>query len=383
MSGFRRFLVWLLAFVGPEDRPRPARLALLWVAAALALAGATALAYSLQLRAAGAGFMYLVVVVLLSLLDRLVSSIVFSIASVLALNYFFIEPRFTFGIDSLSDVITLASFLITSAIVIGLVREVRHLGTEYREQARTLDLARQLEQAQAELAHVARVSTLGELSASIAHEVNQPLTAIVTHGDAALRFLHFDPPQVDEVEDALQHMIADGRRASDIIRRIRVLTRKSEAQVAAIDLNEIVREAEPLIARALTDGGAELQLRLAPEALVIEGDRVQLQQVIINLAVNGIQAMAEAGRPRKLLSIASARVDGQARLTVQDTGPGIDAAHLKTLFDPFFTTKAEGLGMGLSICRTILEAHNGRIWADAEVAEGARFNLDVPLQGAV
>ena len=383
MSGFRRFLVWLLAFVGPEDRPRPARLALLWVAAALALAGATALAYSLQLRAAGAGFMYLVVVVLLSLLDRLVSSIVFSIASVLALNYFFLEPRFTFGIDSLSDVITLASFLITSAIVIGLVREVRHLGTEYREQARTLDLARQLEQAQAELAHVARVSTLGELSASIAHEVNQPLTAIVTHGDAALRFLHFDPPQLDEVEDALTRMIADGRRASDIIRRIRALTRKSEAQVAAIDLNEIVREAEPLIARALTDGGAELQLRLAPEALVIQGDRVQLQQVIINLAVNGIQAMAEAGRPRKLLSIASARVDGQARLTVQDTGPGIDAAHLKTLFDPFFTTKAEGLGMGLSICRTILEAHNGRIWADAEVAEGARFNLDVPLQGAV
>jgi C4-dicarboxylate-specific signal transduction histidine kinase len=177
-------------------------------------------------------------------------------------------------------------------------------------------------------------------------------------------------------------MIADGRRAGDIIRRIRALTRKSEAQVAAIDLNEIVREAEPLIARALTDGGAELRMQLAPGSLVIHGDRVQLQQVIINLAVNGIQAMAQAGRPRKLLSIGSARIDGQARLTVQDTGPGIDAAHLKTLFDPFFTTKAEGLGMGLSICRTILEAHNGRIWADAEAGEGARFSFDIPLQGA-
>jgi C4-dicarboxylate-specific signal transduction histidine kinase len=345
----------------------------------IVFAGATGLAYALHLRAAGAGFMYLVVVVVLSLLDSAVSSIVFSVAAVLALNYFFLEPRFTFGIDSISDVVTLVCFLITSLIVVGLVREVRHLGVQNQQQGRTLDLARRLEQAQAELAHVSRVTTLGELSASIAHEVNQPLTAIVTHGDAALRFLHFDPPQTEEVEDALQRMIADGRRAGDIIRRIRALTRKSEAQIAAIDLNEVVREAAPLIARALTDGGAELRLHLAPGELVIQGDRVQLQQVVINLAVNGIQAMA--GRPQKLLTIGSAMVDGHARVTVQDTGPGIDPAHVKTLFDPFFTTKAEGMGMGLSICRTILEAHNGRIWAEAAVTQGALFTLEVPLQG--
>jgi C4-dicarboxylate-specific signal transduction histidine kinase len=237
----------------------------------------------------------------------------------------------------------------------------------------------QLQQAQAELAYITRVMTLGELTASIAHEVNQPLAAIVTSGDASLRFLALDPPQLDEVRDALQRMISDGRRASDVVQRIRALTRRSEPRSVAVDLNHVIRDSVVLVRREVASQRVAMQLDLMPELPSVSGDAVQLQQVVINLIINGIQAMESVTDRVCELLIRSGRSDaGEVLVSVQDSGAGIDPQHLNRLFDAFFTTKPDGMGMGLAICRTIIEAHGGRLWATGNAGPGATFQFSLP-----
>jgi PAS domain S-box-containing protein len=240
----------------------------------------------------------------------------------------------------------------------------------------------QLALAQAELAHVTRVSVLGQLTASISHEVNQPLTAIVTNGNAGLRWLEHRPPQLDEVRNAPERMISEGMRASEVVRRILALVQKSDLEMALLDINTIVNDGVSLVRREMTNHRIALRLDLAPCVMAVRGDRVQLQQVVINLMLNGAQAMTGVDdRPRELAVRSSQDEGGQVLVSVQDSGIGIYPAIASRLFDAFYTTKADGMGMGLSICRTIIEAHGGRIWASANEGPGANFQFVLPSAG--
>ena len=233
--------------------------------------------------------------------------------------------------------------------------------------------------AQAELAHAARVATLGELTASIAHEVNQPLAAIVTSGEAGLRWLRRDIPNMEEVAAAISGIVAEGRRASEIVTRIRAFLKKKPAQQDMLEIGEIIEEAALLVERELSKDGITMTLDTKPGLPPVRGDRIQLQQVLVNLMVNAGQAMAEQSGPR-IVTVSSALADGNSlSITVNDTGPGIPQDDLPRLFDPFFTTKHGGMGMGLAICRTTVESHGGQLSADSPPGSGATFRLILPV----
>lgn len=237
-----------------------------------------------------------------------------------------------------------------------------------------------LDRSTAELAHVTRVTMLGELAASIAHEVTQPLAAIVTCGDAALRWLNRPQPDLPEVGQSINQMIRDAKRASDVIRQIRSMAQKRDPSQAIFDLNAIVRESIELVRRELDGHRVEVDAAYASPPPQVCADRVQLQQVIINLVMNGVQAMSGVtGRPRHM-RIGTRRFDAQhAQVIVEDSGTGISEENAGRLFNAFFTTKAEGMGMGLSICRSIVEAHGGRIWAESQEGKGAVLQFILPL----
>jgi len=240
-----------------------------------------------------------------------------------------------------------------------------------------------LQELQASLAHVTRVTALGELTASIAHEVNQPLAAIVTYGDAGLRWLNREVPQLDEVRSAVERMIDCAKLAGEVIARLRALSRKTTPEMVRLDINEVVNEVLSLIRREIANHQVSVRLDLATSLPPVFGDRVQLQQVILNLLVNGVQAMAlVGGRPRELLIRTTANNAGQILVEVGDSGTGIDPAHAGQLFNAFFTTKADGMGMGLSICRSIIEAHGGRIWASPNAGPGTIVQFTLPAHRA-
>jgi PAS domain S-box-containing protein len=238
-----------------------------------------------------------------------------------------------------------------------------------------------LAKAQAELAHISRVMTLGELTASIAHEVNQPLAAIVTSGEACLRWLGLDAAPLDRVKRSIERMIGDGRRASEVVRRLRALSKKGNLQRAPVNLNEVIEDSIPLVQREFSQHHVSLGLNLANPLPDVIGDRIQLQQVIINLLVNAIQAMASvADRPRELVVRTRLKDANEVLVAVEDSGPGIAPAIEADLFNAFFTTKTNGMGMGLSIGRSIIEAHSGRLWATRNDRGGATFQFSLPLQ---
>jgi PAS domain S-box-containing protein len=240
-----------------------------------------------------------------------------------------------------------------------------------------------LQNAQAELAHATRVTTLGELAASIAHEVNQPLAAIVTDANACLNWLATPNPRLDMVREALDAMLKDGHRAADVIHRIRQLATKSVPRKAALDVNDIVRDVIPLVRAALLRHEVSLRLDLASALPPVVADRVQLQQVILNLVMNAIEAMGSVtGRSRELIIRSEPHDRDHVRVTMQDTGVGIDPNTVDKLFGAFFTTKPGGMGMGLSISRSIVEAHGGRLWATSNETHGATFGVELPAGDA-
>jgi len=238
----------------------------------------------------------------------------------------------------------------------------------------------ELQQAQADLARVARINTLGQLAASIGHEINQPLTAIVTNGEAALRFLRRDPPDLDEVRAALVDMVAEGKRAGGIVWHIRSMVKKAVPQTGPLDINALLAESATLVRREITANGGILQFEPGSDLPLVQGDAVQLQQVVINLLINAIQAMADTGvRTRRLIVRSGLAEDGMVVVSIEDSGPGFAEDKAAHLFDAFYTTKPDGMGMGLSICRTIMDGHNGRIWATSAQGKGAVFNFSLPL----
>jgi two-component system sensor kinase FixL len=254
---------------------------------------------------------------------------------------------------------------------------VLETNTDIEERRRSQET---LAKAQSDLAHVSRVATLGELTASIAHEVNQPLAAIVTSGEACLRWLGLDAAPLDRVKRSIERMISDGRRASEVVRRLRALSQKGDLQRGPVNLNEVIEDSIPLIQRDVAQHHVSLGRDLARAVPDVVGDRIQLQQVIINLLVNAIQAMASiTDRPRELVVRTHLKGEDEILLAVEDSGPGFDPAIEADLFNAFFTTKPNGMGMGLSIGRSIIEAHGGRLWASRNDRGGATFQFSLPL----
>ena len=237
----------------------------------------------------------------------------------------------------------------------------------------------QARQRMAELAHINRFSTAGELTASISHEINQPLGAILTNAETARAILKSPRPDLNELNEIIDDILQDDRRASEVIRRMRSLLRKAPFDPKNIDFNDLVQETIGFLSALAAARKVELSRSIAPNALPIVGDYIQLQQVILNLVVNAIDAMSGTTGESRIVTLRTSRVENFAELSISDHGPGIPADKLKEVFEPFFTTKAEGMGMGLSIARTIVEAHDGKIFAMNEPGAGAVFRIRLPI----
>ena len=254
----------------------------------------------------------------------------------------------------------------------------RGVGTDVSDRVRADAAERELQDARMGLAHFARITSLGEMTASIAHEVNQPLAAVIMNAGTAGRWLNAEPPNLEEARRALASIASDGRRASDVIGRIRALAKKDPILKDRVDINEAIRETLALMHGEIVRNRVGLTTRVADPAPLILGDRVQLQQVILNLILNAIEAMGEC-EPREL-SIETGKDDrGNVLVSVSDTGAGLDPTQADRLFQPFYSTKPGGMGMGLSICRSILESHQGRIWARPNGERGCTFEFAIPV----
>ena len=236
-----------------------------------------------------------------------------------------------------------------------------------------------LEQMQSDFAHMNRVSMMGELVASLSHEITQPIATARNNARAALNFLDKQPPDLDEVREALHSIVGDADRAGDIVHRIRDQVKKAPPRKFGFDLNEAINEVIQLARSAVTQHGVSVQTRLGEGLFPVEGDRVQLQQVVLNLILNAVEALSTVGAgPRELLISTEQTRSGGVHVSVRDSGPGIDPDHVDRAFEAFYTTKSSGLGMGLSICRSIVDAHGGRLWAEANEPRGAAFQFTLP-----
>jgi PAS domain S-box-containing protein len=250
-----------------------------------------------------------------------------------------------------------------------------------RAEAEARESERRYRETLMELTHANRVTSMGQLTASIAHEVNQPVTAAVLNAEAALRWLAAQPPDLEKVRKALSRIAEDGMRAGNIILGIRALINKVPPRQARLDINEAIREVTALTRGEATKTGVSVQTDLADGLPLIYGDRVQLQQVILNLIINAIEAMSGVGETPRALRISTGLAEpGDVLVAVRDSGPGLDPASLEQLFNAFYTTKSAGMGMGLAICRSIILAHDGQLWASANEPRGAIFQFTLPVQ---
>jgi C4-dicarboxylate-specific signal transduction histidine kinase len=264
---------------------------------------------------------------------------------------------------------------LTATLLITALMEIKRRVEESRTHAQEA-----LRLAQSDLAHVNRVTTMGELTASLAHEVNQPIAAAVTDASTCLRWLTRDRPDVEEAREAASRMVKDASRAAEIISRIRVLFKKGTPQRELVDINQIIREMVDLMRSEATRHSISVRMELAAGLPQLVGDRVQLQQVLMNLVINSIDAMKNVEGTRELV-IKSQRVDDdQLQVSVSDNGVGLPHQHADQIFNAFFTTKVHGTGMGLRISRTIVESHGGRLWASDNSPRGASFCFILPIK---
>lgn len=257
------------------------------------------------------------------------------------------------------------------------------IGTVSRDLTDRKESEARIEAAQSQLAHMARVTTMGEMAAAIAHEINQPLAAVVINANACMRWLSAATPDLDEARAAASRIAAEGTRASEVVARIRALMKKRPARNENLDLNGVIEQVLDLVRSQLLRHRISLRLELLPNLPLIRGDAIQLQQVVLNLIVNAIEATA--GRPdgeRDVVVLTERLPQGEVSMSVRDSGTGIDAAELGQIFQPFYTTKPSGMGMGLAISRTIIEAHRGRLWATANQPDGSTFLFSIPAMAA-
>jgi two-component system sensor kinase FixL len=237
----------------------------------------------------------------------------------------------------------------------------------------------ELQRNREELTHITRVSALGELAASLAHELNQPLTAILSNAQAAQRFLSAQPADLEEIKEILQDIVADNSRASEVIRRMRALVKKEDLAFVHLDLAPVIREVMQLVQGDATLRNVRLSFEAKSQSTLARGDKVQLQQVVLNLLLNAFEAMKETpSREREVTVRVHCPGDGVVEISVRDHGIGFPSEKLAKIFDPFYTTKRDGLGMGLSISRSIVEAHGGRLWAKNNADRGSTFYFTIP-----
>jgi C4-dicarboxylate-specific signal transduction histidine kinase len=320
--------------------------------------------------------------------------------SVLAFKYYFVAPVYSLAVD----VEEIPRFLVfaLSALFVGLLSAAQRSATEslrrvrddldqtvqelkrtnealQAENAERIRADEALRNAQSDLARFARLTTMGELAASIAHEVSQPLMAIVTNADTCLKWLSKDRPDLDEVRQTAERIVRAGHRAGDIIRTIRALAQKSSPEMTPFDINAAIADVLVLTRGEFGRHDVLLDTELSAGLEPVLGDRGQLQQVILNLIVNGIEAMSAITQRPRLLRVSS-QTDGSGNvlIAVADTGTGLDPTMADQIFDAFFTTKPEGMGMGLSICRSIVEAHGGRLWVSPNSPQGSVFQFTLP-----
>jgi C4-dicarboxylate-specific signal transduction histidine kinase len=239
-----------------------------------------------------------------------------------------------------------------------------------------------LHETQAELAHANRIATMGQLSASIAHEVKQPITAAVTYALAARRWLSAEPPNFHEVDDALSLIVKEGNRAGEVVGRIPALIKKVPARKDAVAINDAILEIIALTRTEAANNSVVVRTQLAEGLPPVQGDRVQLQQVLLNLIINAIEAMRDVGEQERQLIVSSRNEPDGVSVEVRDSGPGFGAANIDRVFEAFYSTKPNGVGLGLSICRSIIEAHDGRLWASPNVPRGAIFGFIAPVRPA-
>ena len=298
----------------------------------------------------------------------------FSVAlSALAFDHFFLRKEFPQASES-ATFLRFAAFLAAALLITGLM-EIKRRVEESRNRAEGA-----LRQAQADLAHISRVTTLGELTASLAHEVKQPIAAAVTDANTCLRWLNRDQPDVEEAREASLRVVKDATRAAEIIDRIRLLFKKGTPQRELLDVNEVIREMIVLLRKEATRYSIFVRTDLAADIPQIMGDRVQLQQVLMNLIVNSIDAMKEADGTRNLVIQSQPAENEHVMLSVSDTGVGLPAQQADQIFNAFFTTKVQGTGMGLRISRSIVESHGGRLWAANNYPRGASFSFTLPTR---
>jgi PAS domain S-box-containing protein len=256
---------------------------------------------------------------------------------------------------------------------------VRDITERKRAEEQARESGRRYREMKMELEHASRLATLGQLTASISHEVNQPIAGAIGNAQAALRWLDRASPDLAEVRQALDHIVRDGFRARDVIGRIRDLIKKAPPRKELLEINEAIREVVELTRRETAKNGVRVQTDLSDGLPLIEGDRVQLQQVMLNLVINAVEVMSGTSDGPRELQISTRRIDsGDLLVAVRDSWPGLAPATLERLFDAFYTTKTTGLGLGLSICRSIIESHGGRLWVSANQPHGAIFQCTVP-----
>ena len=347
-----------------------------WHSAAQGLLGSIGLAlltlisFRLHANSTTVALLYLIVIVLVSLKSPLVPSAFVSIIAYVCLDYFFTAPLFTLGMSQTLDFVAPIAYLTTAFVITRLMSKVRKSIEDQKQAEETLRRAR------AELAHVTRVMTMGELAASIAHEVNQPLSAIVNNGSACVRWLAGESPNLAEAREAAQDIIREGNRAGEVINRIRAFLRKTETDKAPIDINQTIRDVVILMRNEAEGKGVALHMELASDLPAVLGDRVQLQQVILNLVMNGIEAMTSVTDRARELGIRSRKYESDKVLVaVQDSGAGLEGENFEEIFNAFYTTKAQGMGMGLAISRSIVEDHGGQLWAQPNDGPGTTFQF--------
>ncbi|MGF6660148.1 C4-dicarboxylate-specific signal transduction histidine kinase [Paraburkholderia atlantica] len=262
------------------------------------------------------------------------------------------------------------------------VAYILDLSAQKQAEKKIRDSEERYRDVQAELAHANRVATMGQLAASIAHELSQPVTATVANAEAALRWLAREPADLGEARRALDRIVRDTNRAGDVLGRIRQLVRKAPRKKEPVDINEAIREITELVQGEARKSGARVEMQLAEDLPSIEGDRVELQQVLLNLIINALEAMGSLEGTRHV-QVSTGEADGAGVVvTVRDSGPGFGPNGAEHAFNAFYTTKATGLGMGLSICRSIIDAHGGRLWVGESTPRGAAVQFTVPLHAS-
>jgi C4-dicarboxylate-specific signal transduction histidine kinase len=320
--------------------------------------------------------------------------------STLAFHYYFLPPIYSWGLKP-GEIPKLFMYVLAN-LLIGLLTAAQRSAKESLRRARddlkrsVQDLQRTnealhaenherkqteeaLRQAQADLAHANRVSSMGELTASLAHEVNQPIAAAITDANTCLRWLSRDQPDLEEARAAASRVVQDGRRAGEIVNRVRLLFKKGTLQPELVDLNEIIREMMLLLYSEATKFTVLVRAELAADLPQVTGDRVQLQQVLMNLMMNSIDAMKEVDGTRELTVKSQRGENGQVLILVTDTGEGLPPEQPDKIFNAFFTTKTHGTGMGLRISRSIIESHGGHLWAADNSPRGATFQFTLPV----